>query len=238
MLLYIIRHGEPDYKNDTLTPMGWKQAEALARRFAVHGLDRIYSSPLGRAKDTAKPTCELLGLPMETEEWASESHAWEDISCPLPGGGSGWIFFRKQTEILNEESADLNRNNWFDAPCFAQYRERIMKGFERMQASSDEFLARQGYVREGTKYRIERPNNDKVALFCHQGFSMEFLPVLLQIPPQITFAGFDFSHTGVTIFEFRNDSSGYTMPRCLCLSDVSHIYEAGLPLKYNGSLEI
>ena len=32
MLLYIVRHGEPIYSNDTLTPLGSKQAEALVAR--------------------------------------------------------------------------------------------------------------------------------------------------------------------------------------------------------------
>ena len=55
MILYVVRHGDPDYENDSLTPLGRKQAEALVKRFSVHGLDRIYTSPLGRAKMTAEP---------------------------------------------------------------------------------------------------------------------------------------------------------------------------------------
>ncbi len=238
MLFYLIRHGDPDYQNDTLTPLGWRQAEALSRRFSLHGLDRIYSSPLKRAQDTAKPTSEVLHLPVGIEDWASETHAWEDMAGALPDGNNGWVFIQKQFEILNEETVKLDWENWWEAPCFSTLRDRIKKGFERMQAASDDFFARQGYVREGRRYRVEKPNDDRVALFCHQGFSMEFLPVLLQIPPQYTFAGFDFSHSSVSVFEFRNDESGYTMPRCLCLSDLSHIYADRLPYKYHGKLEI
>ena len=32
MKLLIIRHGDPDYANDTLTPRGWKEAAALKER--------------------------------------------------------------------------------------------------------------------------------------------------------------------------------------------------------------
>ena len=32
MTIYIIRHAEPDYSNDTLTPHGWEEANALADR--------------------------------------------------------------------------------------------------------------------------------------------------------------------------------------------------------------
>lgn len=32
MKILIIRHGDPDYANDTLTPKGWKEAACLAER--------------------------------------------------------------------------------------------------------------------------------------------------------------------------------------------------------------
>lgn len=46
MRLYIVRHAEPDYPNNTITPSGHLEARALARRFAHQGLDRIYISPI------------------------------------------------------------------------------------------------------------------------------------------------------------------------------------------------
>ena len=46
MRLLIIRHGDPDYAKDSLTEKGKLQAQALAKRLAVHGLDRIYASPI------------------------------------------------------------------------------------------------------------------------------------------------------------------------------------------------
>ncbi|MBO6263170.1 MAG: histidine phosphatase family protein [Clostridia bacterium] len=44
MILYYIRHGDPIYDPDSLTELGHKQAEALANRFALYGLDEIYCS--------------------------------------------------------------------------------------------------------------------------------------------------------------------------------------------------
>ncbi len=236
MLFYLIRHGEPNYELDTLTPRGWEQAEALSRRLALHGLDRIYASPLGRAQDTARPTAKLLGLPIEIEPWSSEALAWADFSETRPDGSHGWVFFRQNTELRSEKTRHLTMDDWYTAEVFANIRGK--EGLERIRAGADDFFARQGYVREGESYRITRPNDDRVALFCHQGFSMGLLPVLLRTPPQFTFGSFDFSHTGVTIFEFRNFPDGYTQPRCLCLSDLSHLYAAGLPMRYHGKLDI
>ena len=61
MLLYIIRHGDPDYTTDSLTEKGVLQAEAVGKRLFHSGIHRIFSSPMGRAKQTAEPACRLLG---------------------------------------------------------------------------------------------------------------------------------------------------------------------------------
>ena len=42
MLLYYIRHGDPIYNPDQLTPLGKRQAEAIGKRLAIHGIDKIY----------------------------------------------------------------------------------------------------------------------------------------------------------------------------------------------------
>ncbi len=236
MLLYVIRHGDPDYEHDSLTPLGQRQAEAVARRLSVNGIDRIYSSPLGRAVATAKPTSEILRLPIEIEDWCSEGHAWHDIAGKMGGDHDTWPFHIQNTKIKTEETVRATLDNWYEQECFSSIRGK--EGYERIQAASDDFLARQGYVREGCKYRIERPNDDRVAVFCHQGFSMEWLPVLLQIPQQYTFASFDFTHAAISIFHFENRPDGYTMPRCLCLSDTSYLYEDRLPLIYNHAIKI
>ena len=81
MLLYIVRHGIPDYTTDTLTPDGEKQAEAVAHRLVPAGIDEIYASPLGRARQTAEPTCRALGLEMQIEPFMSENTAWHHLTA-------------------------------------------------------------------------------------------------------------------------------------------------------------
>ena len=60
MLLFYVRHGDPIYSPDSLTPLGHEQAKALAKRLLPHGIDEIYSSPTKRAQLTATPIAELL----------------------------------------------------------------------------------------------------------------------------------------------------------------------------------
>ena len=72
-----IRHGETDWNvalrmqghvDIPLNATGLAQAEALGRRFASGTImaDALYCSDLGRARQTAQPVAEALGLPIST----------------------------------------------------------------------------------------------------------------------------------------------------------------------------
>ena len=45
MVIYFIRHGDPNYEDDCLTEKGVKQAELLAERVKNLKLDEVYFSP-------------------------------------------------------------------------------------------------------------------------------------------------------------------------------------------------
>src|SRR5688572_26201527 len=72
MRLFIVRHADPDYPNNTITPAGHLEARALAERFKKLGLDRIYASPLGRAVHTMQYTADALNMTGSIEEWTAE----------------------------------------------------------------------------------------------------------------------------------------------------------------------
>ena len=54
MRLIFIRHAEPDYDSDSLTEHGIREAECLNRFLKNIDLGEVYSSPLGRALQTAQ----------------------------------------------------------------------------------------------------------------------------------------------------------------------------------------
>ena len=57
MRIMLVRHAEPDYSVDSLTPRGWREAELLSRRLIrLKRVEAFYVSPLGRARDTASVT--------------------------------------------------------------------------------------------------------------------------------------------------------------------------------------
>lgn len=235
MLFYLIRHGDPDYSTDSLTPLGRRQAEAVARRLSVHGLDRIYSSPMGRARQTAQPTAEVLRLPVGIEDWTSETLAWADLTVKGEDGKTLWVHDRfARREFYETERPLLTMDNWAEMPSVAG--TNVKEGIARIQTASDEFFARHGYVRDGVSYRIDRPTDERIALFAHGGFGVAFVSVLLGIPPQFVMSAFDIPHCGISIFHFANNADGWTQPRCLCYSDTSFQYEDRLPMKYDNTI--
>ena len=93
MLLFYIRHGEPVYEPDCLTPFGEQQADALSKRLAKCGLDEIYSSVSNRAMLTAAPTAKMLNKSVIPLEWCDERLAWQEFSAEkTPGDRPVWIY--------------------------------------------------------------------------------------------------------------------------------------------------
>lgn len=234
MLLYIVRHGDPVYSTDSLTPRGKLQAEAVGKRIFHSGIDRIFSSPMGRAKETAEPACRLLGLTMNIEEW---SHEIEDERLtPFPDG-----IMKSITDVQNtyyRENGNINLPYERAYECTGIRDSQMKKAVDRIEKGGNDFLERLGYKEENGVYRIINKNEEKVALFCHSAFARAWLSILLHIPLHTMWASFNYTHTGVTVLEFANNDNGVTAPKCLCYSDVSHLYAEGLDLIHDNNIEI
>lgn len=230
MLLYIVRHGDPNYKDNVLTPLGVEQARALARRFAVHGLDQIFCSPLGRARETARYTCELLKKEPQIEHWMSEDLAAARFSS-FEGGRRRWMSAVLRESMYAEENV-LPLSRWKEAPMFDDHPE-AKDGYDALIASSDDFFRRLGFEREGGLYRLTGKDPGRVAAFCHAGFGGTWMSHLLSLPPQIFWRNMDCMETSsFHIIQFVPDKSGLCPPRALTLSSTPHIYDERLPLGY------
>lgn len=234
MLLYIIRHGDPVYETDSLTERGKLQAEAVGKRMFDAKIDKIFSSPYGRAKETADPACRLLGLEKQIEEWTHEIE--DERLTPFPDGKMKSITLVQNTYYLENGNIDLPYERSFE--CTGINQSNMKDAVKYIEENGKIFLEKLGYKEENGIYRILRPNEEKVALFCHAAFSRAWLSVLLHIPLHIMWSSFQYTHTGVTVVEFENNENGVTAPRCLCYSDVSHLYADGLDLLHDNRVEI
>lgn len=176
MRLYIIRHADPDYPNNTITAAGHLEAKALSVRMKQVAPDEIFASPLGRARDTARYTAEALGLTPTVLPWTAELD-WPGISQEGYGNNMPWDL---HAHVVRQWPHEVTRQSWVNfAPLdHPGYRA----GFAQIQKDSDAFLTSLGYQREGGIYRVVKGNPRKIAVFCHGGFGLSWLAHLLEIP--------------------------------------------------------
>jgi broad specificity phosphatase PhoE len=97
-LLYLVRHGETEWSRDgrhtshtdlPLTPVGEQAAEALAPRLASVAFDLVLTSPLRRARDTARrcgfPDAEVQPDAREWDYGEYEGRTTAEIREGVPG---------------------------------------------------------------------------------------------------------------------------------------------------------
>ena len=209
MELYIIRHGDPDYANDTLTELGWKQAEALVPRLLKINPTDVYASPRGRAQDTAKPSLKALGMEYTIENWMNESMDYMQFCKDEADYDAGYTVSIADGAVLNKD--------------FAPARTQALAD---MIAASDEFMARHGYVREGMRYKIVEANDRRLACFCHGGFGSAWISHLLGCHPLFSWYRICFNPSTVTKFYMMDLGNGYAVPRAEYIGDASHLWNA------------
>ena len=236
MLIFYVRHGDPIYVPDQLTPLGKRQAESVAKRLALYGIDEVYSSTSTRAMQTAEPTCEITKNELHTLEWAHEKHAFKDFALPYGDGEKKtWIFSHPDYNnfLVSREVRELGYK-WYEHPRLAEFH--LEQGIERVRREAYDWMSSLGYEydRETGLYKITAENPDKrVALFAHEGFGKVFLSVLLDIPYPSFASHFEMKHSGVTVISLDDsgkfDTRGYARARVMTLSNDSHLYRDGLP---------
>ena len=240
MLLFYVRHGDPIYSPDDLTPLGLRQAEAIGRRLYRYGVDEVYSSNLVRAQRTAQPTCELCKKELKILPWTSENEAWRQLSLPRENGkGHTWFFAIPEYRdlLLSKEVREMG-DNWFDHPAFEG--TMIKEGYLRIRNETRAFLAELGFAwddEKGQYINLHYGENNgapekRIALFAHHGFGTGFLSNVLNIPYPEVCIKMNITHTGLTVFRF-DDNRPYTPAQMLTLSSDGHLLADNLPLNYD-----
>lgn len=128
MKLLIVRHGDPDYSIDSLTPKGWHEAELLKNRLTKLDVAAFYCSPLGRAKDTSKATLNALGRTAEIFDWLREFDGYvidpeSGEAAPIPG----------TERRVSERKRRLLRQGQVDINSVLQQRRRARKIQSRLR---------------------------------------------------------------------------------------------------------
>lgn len=223
MRILLIRHAEPDYSIDSLTPKGRVEAELLSRRLIRYNILDFYVSPLGRARDTAAYTLEKLHREAEVLPWLQEFRG----RFPDPETGRMRIAWDLMPRVWSDYPGVFDIRTWVDNPVYDHGNVREI--WRETTEGADALMARYGFRKDGPVWRGKKNAENTIALFCHFGISMAFLAYLMDISPMILWhrtLTFPSSVTEVVTEERVPGEVSFRMTR---LGDISHLETSGEP---------
>ena len=216
MEIVIIRHGDPDYEKDSLTEKGWREAELLSEKLTRMEIEAFYCSPLGRARDTAKPTLEKMGRTMEIKEWLRE----------FEGGvirdGERVLAWDQLPAFWKPNDAYYAKEEWIQTDLMQT--ANVEEEYRWVTGELDKLLAKHGYVHEDGLFRVEKESHDRIVLFCHYGVSCVLLAHLLDTSPMIFWHNFVMQPSSVTILTSEERRKGIANFRMRSYGDTGHLF--------------
>ena len=224
MRIIFVRHGEPDYANDCLTENGRFQAQSTAARLHNENIAAVYSSPMGRAMETASYTAKDHGLEvipldfMHEIDWGDKADPITKESEKVPFNGHPWsLGYKLITE--NPEyvgSYDWDKHHYFrDNKCLAYY--------DRISKELDAFMAEKGYEGSKSLYKCKRVNDETYAVFAHGGSGAVLFSHLFGLPFPFVLTSLPYGVCSVSIIAFDAMDGEYAVPRFELFNDMSHI---------------
>ena len=220
MRIVFVRHGEPNYELDCLTPLGRKQAKAAAERLREEEIEEIYSSPFGRAKETAQAASDALGIrPIKVLDFMHELYWGSVDGTPTFANGHPWDI----ADALARQGWDLTRTDWPEHPYFSN--NQVTASAAYVARETDAWLETLGYVREGAYYRCARNDDEQhtVALFCHGGSSAAALAHIFNLPFPYMCGTLHLPFTSLSIVRFTSVPGDKTLPVMELIGDGRHI---------------
>ncbi len=226
MRILIVRHGDPDYVNDSLTEKGRREAALLAQKLKKEKLDYIYSSPLGRAKLTCEYTAKEIGREKEVviKPWLREF----DRPVPHAEEAGTDILWDMLPAYWTKKAKMYSADEWYEQDTFKQVD--MEASYRKVTEGLDALLKEHGYERSGKMYVTKKGNTDTLIFFCHFGLEMMLLSHLMNISPVILTHHFVAPPTSVTTLYTEERREGLVSFRCAGFGDTGHLYVGGEPV--------
>ena len=227
MKILIARHADPDYEKDSLTPEGFKEAEALAVYLKKYHPDikAFYCSTFGRARDTIAPTLKTFHREATYYEWLHEFNEFVDRmdrnGNPIHIRSWDWL-----PRLFEKEPAFLDIEKWKEVSPFKE--SGVPAYFDEVCVSFDALLARHGYVRDGQNYRVVEGNHDTILIVCHFGLMGVLLSHILNLSPLPFWQGTVALPSSLTTLVSEEREKGIALFRMNHFGSTAHLKEAGL----------
>jgi probable phosphoglycerate mutase len=210
--LYLVRHADalPDadevadggYDAQALSALGRRQAEALADRLRAISLAAIYTSPLARAIQTARPTAVSHELGVQRVEELREI-ALGTLESDAPGGATPEeVSALLRTRLREIATIAVSTGSWESIPGTEPstlLRARLTAAMNRIIASH---------------------SGERVLIVSHAGAINAYLAALLGISHDYFFPT---ANTSISVIRAQGERR-----MLFSLNDIAHLAQAGL----------
>ena len=229
MKILLVRHADPDYARDNLTPKGQREAMLLADRLCrLQGVEGWFVSPLGRAQATAQVTLERIGATAETLPWLQEFSGM--VKDPETGNTHCAWDWRPRLWKGLPLLADADR--WLQEPLMQT--GRVAQVWQETVQGVNALLARYGFTPMGPVWRSESNRSGTLVCFCHFGIATAVTAYLMGLPPMLLWQNFCMQPSAVTTLVTEERVKGEVIWRCIGFGDLGHLWAAGEPMSTAG----
>lgn len=228
MRLIFIRHAEPNYEEDCLTPKGRREAELLSKRVSAwKNIRDIYVSPMGRAQETASYSLKALKRKAVTCDWLKE-FMYRVID---PMTGKERLAWDLMPDYFTNVPEFYDKDHWMDTELYRSNPE-FYPAYLHVCDSLDQIIRRYGYTRDHNEYLCDRSvteddDNQNTLFFCHFGVTSVMLSHLIGVSPIILLHQFISMPTGVTVVYTEKRDDEHAMFRIQLYGDTRHLTDAG-----------
>ncbi|MBF6591996.1 MAG: histidine phosphatase family protein [Ktedonobacterales bacterium] len=210
--VYLIRHADAlpgmeevvagGYDEQDLSELGRRQAQALAERLRASSLTAIYTSPIGRALQTAIPTARALNIEVQVDVALREIALGPIGPTAFPSATPRALAEALRTRLRDIAVIALESGRWSSIPGTepsAALRARITAAVAQIAAAHP---------------------GQRVAVVSHGGAINAYFAALLGIERDYFFPA---ANTSISIVRVKG-------PRrlLLALNDIAHLRQAGL----------
>lgn len=240
MRLLFIRHGDPDYENDTLTSKGHREAKLLSDIISDYNIDDVYQSPLGRAKVTAEYSCNVIGKIPVTKDWLREFPAEIDpnISEEARKAYANELIMNEETgkyqkrilwDVLPSYYMDhpeiFDREAWRESELIKT--SNMIELYDKAVKEFGALLDSYGYTKAGAAFKVRENNEKTIAFFCHFGITSVLVSYLWNVSPFVLWQFGAFAPTSVTEIVTEEREKGIATFRTLRMGDTTHLSLGG-----------
>ncbi len=237
MRILIIRHGDPYYPTDSLTEKGKREAELLSKKLINDGITDIYVSPHGRAKLTAKPTADKLGIEPIELEWLREFPEMLNFEYETDYYKNMKSPWNMPPELWTKDLKIFDINNWRESNLLSG--SKVVERYDYICKQFDELVAKYGFIRNGNLYDVTEAGENStktVALFCHFGLGTALISHILNMPLVAVWNSVFLPTSSVTtLFMERHIKEKPIAHGIFCgIGDTSHLFAGDEPISCSG----